>query len=397
MASLADALAYQAKRSQYVDDMTAHPSDLEKAVQDQFGMQPNMDRGALLPYKSKDKGWVAPEVAYQLAKLLASPSVAMHGGNISPQEAIESANTLSGFMTPAGLLSKPSPAMARMNVYHGSPHKFDAFDASKIGTGEGAQAYGHGLYLAENPKVAQEYADALGKEVLLKGKPAYQAKTGAVAADLPVSSGAAGHLRMNDWDLQKALKTAEDDFVETGDQWFAKVHKELSTLNPSDIQVNRGQMYKVDLPDEMIARMLDWDKPLSQQPKEAQQPLRDMWIKAKKSFSGIDPNADPTASQIHHLYQQHRGGNSAAVADELRNAGIPGIRYLDEGSRNMTPPTVKPNNGKFEVYWGNDPRPVDTFKTREAAEAAAREIDGRSRNFVVFPGEEHNLKILKRE
>ena len=114
MASLADALAYQAKRSQYVDDMTAQPSDLEKAVQDQFGMQPNMDRGALLPYKSKDKGWVAPEVAYQLAKLLASPSVAMHGGNISPQEAIESGNTLSGFMTPAGLLSKPSPAMARM-------------------------------------------------------------------------------------------------------------------------------------------------------------------------------------------------------------------------------------------------------------------------------------------
>src|SRR5512147_2394588 len=43
-------------------------------------------------------------------------------------------------------------------VYHGSPHKFDKFDASKIGTGEGAQAYGHGLYFAENPKVAKEYA-----------------------------------------------------------------------------------------------------------------------------------------------------------------------------------------------------------------------------------------------
>ena len=113
MASLADALAYQAKRSQYMDDMTEQPSDLEKAVQDQFGMQPNMDRGALLPYKSKDKGWVAPEVAYQLAKLLASPSVAMHGGNISPQEAIESGNTLSGFMTPAGMLqNSASPASA---------------------------------------------------------------------------------------------------------------------------------------------------------------------------------------------------------------------------------------------------------------------------------------------
>ena len=42
-----------------------------------------------------------------------------------------------------------------MDVYHGSPHKFDRFDASKIGTGEGAQAYGHGIYTAENPGIAQ--------------------------------------------------------------------------------------------------------------------------------------------------------------------------------------------------------------------------------------------------
>ena len=27
-------------------------------------------------------------------------------------------------------------------AYHGSPHDFDKFDMSKIGTGEGAQAYG---------------------------------------------------------------------------------------------------------------------------------------------------------------------------------------------------------------------------------------------------------------
>ena len=41
-----------------------------------------------------------------------------------------------------------------MTVYHGSPYKFKSFDPNKIGTGEGAQAYGHGLYVAENPKVA---------------------------------------------------------------------------------------------------------------------------------------------------------------------------------------------------------------------------------------------------
>jgi len=42
-------------------------------------------------------------------------------------------------------------------VWHGSPHAFVKFDSSKIGTGEGAQAYGHGLYLAEAPDVSKTY------------------------------------------------------------------------------------------------------------------------------------------------------------------------------------------------------------------------------------------------
>jgi hypothetical protein len=49
------------------------------------------------------------------------------------------------------------PVMQEIDVYHGSPHRFEEFDASKIGTGEGAQAYGHGIYLAESPKVAEGY------------------------------------------------------------------------------------------------------------------------------------------------------------------------------------------------------------------------------------------------
>jgi len=45
-------------------------------------------------------------------------------------------------------------AMTGIKAYHSSPHDFDRFDLSKIGTGEGAQVYGHGLYFAENPKVS---------------------------------------------------------------------------------------------------------------------------------------------------------------------------------------------------------------------------------------------------
>jgi hypothetical protein len=48
-----------------------------------------------------------------------------------------------------------------IRAYHGSPHDFDRFDLSKIGTGEGAQAYGHGLYFAEREGTARSYRDAL--------------------------------------------------------------------------------------------------------------------------------------------------------------------------------------------------------------------------------------------
>ena len=42
-----------------------------------------------------------------------------------------------------------------ITAYHGSPHEFDQFDTSKIGTGEGAQSYGHGLYFAEHEPIAK--------------------------------------------------------------------------------------------------------------------------------------------------------------------------------------------------------------------------------------------------
>ena len=50
---------------------------------------------------------------------------------------------------------------------HGSPHAFTKFLMSKLGTGEGAQAYGHGLYFGEgfDSPVAKQYRDVLSPEV----------------------------------------------------------------------------------------------------------------------------------------------------------------------------------------------------------------------------------------
>lgn len=68
------------------------------------------------------------------------------GGSVRPE------------MGDGGIISK---ALNVIRAYHGSPHKFDAFDIGKIGTGEGAQAYGHGLYFAGNEDVARGYRDRL--------------------------------------------------------------------------------------------------------------------------------------------------------------------------------------------------------------------------------------------
>lgn len=47
-------------------------------------------------------------------------------------------------------------------AWHGSPHDFDEFDLGAIGSGEGNQAHGWGLYFAKNKEVAQAYKDVLG-------------------------------------------------------------------------------------------------------------------------------------------------------------------------------------------------------------------------------------------
>lgn len=50
-----------------------------------------------------------------------------------------------------------------VRLYHGSGADFDKFDLNFMGSGEGHQAHGWGIYLAENPKTARSYRDYVGK------------------------------------------------------------------------------------------------------------------------------------------------------------------------------------------------------------------------------------------
>lgn len=49
------------------------------------------------------------------------------------------------------------------SAWHGSPHDFNEFDLGAIGTGEGNQVHGWGLYFAKDKKVSKQYKDVLSK------------------------------------------------------------------------------------------------------------------------------------------------------------------------------------------------------------------------------------------
>ena len=49
-------------------------------------------------------------------------------------------------------------------AYHGSPHFFDRFTTEKMGTGEGAQAFGWGLYFTDLESIARNYAKVLSSK-----------------------------------------------------------------------------------------------------------------------------------------------------------------------------------------------------------------------------------------
>jgi hypothetical protein len=179
-----------------------------------------------------------------------------------------------------------------MTVFHGSPHLFQKFDIAKIGTGEGNQAYGRGLYMAESPDLAQTYANKLTK---VNGQ--------AISDQLDSRM---QYLNM----LKQQAKDGDLNAVKN----IPLIEKSISDLQ------SQGSVYKVDLPDTHIRRMLDWDNPLKDQPKVVRNLAKSL---------GMDLN--DLGGDL--LAKVGKGDEGRKI---LQNAGIRGVKYLDAQSRDAT-------------------------------------------------------------
>jgi hypothetical protein len=222
-----------------------------------------------------------------------------------------------------------------ITAYHGSPHSFEEFDPKYIGTGEGAQAYGHGMYFAKDEGVANGYRNLLSKVPRIDNKQI----TGLEGA-------AENYLVNNGGKIENAIESAKKD-IERLTQSTNRIdkfradgaQKALNRLtewqNNSVVTPTGGHMYEVRLK-ARPEHFLDWDKPLSEQHPLVQNAL------AKISPDHYHPDSDDYDPQERGQLAYQRlvstmgkeGSQHAAASSALSAAGIRGIRYLGERTHN---------------------------------------------------------------
>jgi hypothetical protein len=220
-------------------------------------------------------------------------------------------------------------------AYHGTPHEVKGgFDLSKVGTGEKAQAYGHGIYFAESPEVANNYRINLSYDpdklkIGNKQLGDYYDQVEKEATKLPVKLAQPHYEKMEvlerlmDNQFPHELTDLVGGMSKSTQDWFKK------TVQPNF--QTYGNLYKVDIPDADIPKMLNYDSPIKDQP-ELYNLIRNN-IKDPDIRGVFERNAEKGISGA-NAYSNYIGGKTDAErsANALK-MGIKGIRYLDEGSR----------------------------------------------------------------
>lgn len=234
-----------------------------------------------------------------------------------------------------------------IKAYHGTPHLFDRFDMSKIGTGEGAQAYGHGLYFAENPLVAESYRKNLSaKDIAINDKKSDLITDMLDKSVLDYITTYGNKNAALDVLNEKINYGSEFDDID----WLKNVKNKLEL---SKIEQPSGNLYETSIRWPNAEReatdplgehhLLDWDQPLSEQSDYVRNKLKksDFYKNANKAYKDqkqwyLDPSQKTGESFLKYMRSGYDDEFASGIKDAeqyLKNLDIPGLKYLDATSR----------------------------------------------------------------
>jgi ribosomal protein S18 acetylase RimI-like enzyme len=235
-------------------------------------------------------------------------------------------------------------------AYHGTPFDVDKFKLANIGTGEGAQAYGWGLYFAQAKGVAEGYRKMLSKSVIptldkqlpeignhisqeafsfLRG---YEDIDSAVKGLRDTANNAPDYIK-------KAWEGKEDQLKELNRKYNEAADWIESNKDRLELKRSEGNLYKVDI-DVKDEDLLDWDKPLSEQPESVRDAITALINeRTPKEIADVFlSNAEAKGGSLYALISDSFGESAQGTPEKraseaLLAAGISGIRYLDGTSR----------------------------------------------------------------
>ena len=218
-------------------------------------------------------------------------------------------------------------------AWHGTPHVWAPEPGfphgrprlDKMGTGEGAQAYGWGWYSAESNNVAADYKERLSSHNLryhFNGHPLQ------IGTDEYAAARIANSLDLYSEDIKAT--GGERKFINR-ELSYAYTNDRLATQKlikkyrgKVELKEDNGTIYRLDIPDDVIPKLLDWDRPLSEQTAKVQDVIEE---------AGLWDGDTATTGQT--LYEQLRLSKKSpkAASEHLATLGIVGTRYLDGQSR----------------------------------------------------------------
>ena len=301
-----------------------------------------VSRGMIAPWGRDAQGvgqWAVPGIVAGAMKALDQTGEAMRlpPGTSPDHPAYKGVFDVAGAINMPALLRKGATSTLGMNLWHGGPNKWAAEPGfpqgrprlDKMGSGEGAQAYGHGFYSAEKRAVADDYNKKLTGMRLSSAKRQLDKSDGDVDAAILKANQEIKRLLSIPDEMLGGNTRMRDGQIRINEEKI----QELSKLKQSG-EFSEGSLYKIDIPDEDVAKYIDLDAPLSEQ-KEIIEKLKTVvnnpndpnnpyTYEIIKQIDEVLKNPNATGEKILEIL-----GNDKITAEFLRKAGIPGNRYFD--------------------------------------------------------------------